>query len=80
MNVKKYKKIKNKLYVSKATGKIDKNNKILQFNIRLKDAVPRIETLLLINSFGLKIFIGTEIIKKNKRKLNIICKNSVIFA
>jgi hypothetical protein len=79
MNAKKYKKTKNKLYESKAMGNIDKNNKILQFNIKLKDAVPRIENLLLRNIFGLKIFIGTEMIRKNRKKLNIICKNSIIF-
>ena len=60
-------------------GKIDKNNKILQFNIKLKEAIPRLENFLFINNFGLKILIGTVIIKKNRKKLNIICKNSVIF-
>ena len=44
------------------------------------NAVTKIENLLLINSFGLKIFIGTEMIRKNRKKLNIICKNSIIFA
>ena len=60
-------------------GKIDKNNKILQFNIKLKEAIPRLENFLLINNLELKILIGTVIIKKNRKKLNIICKNSVIF-
>ena len=79
MNVKKYKKIKNKLYESKAMGKIDKNNKILQFNIKLKEAISRLKNFLFINNFGLKIFIGTVIININRKKLNIICKNSIIF-
>ena len=60
-------------------GKIDKNNKILQFNIKLKEAISRLENFLFINNFGLKILIGTVIIKKNRKKLNIICKNSIIF-
>ena len=60
-------------------GKIDKNNKILQFNIKLKEAIPRLENFLLINNLELKILIGTVIIKKNTKKLNIICKNSIIF-
>ena len=60
-------------------GKIDKNNKILQFNIKLKEAISRLENFLFINNFGLIILIGTVIIKKNRKKLNIICKNSIIF-
>ena len=60
-------------------GKIDKNNKILQFNIKLKEAIPRLENFLLISNFELKTLIGTVIIKKNRKKLNIICKNSIIF-
>ena len=60
-------------------GKMDKNNKILQFNIKLKEAISRLENFLFINNFGLKILIGTVIIKKNRKKLNIICKNSIIF-
>ena len=60
-------------------GKIDKNNKILQFNIKLKETISRLENFLFINNFGLKILIGTVIIKKNRKKLNIICKNSIIF-
>ena len=60
-------------------GKIDKNNKILQFNIKLKEAISRLENFLFINNFGLKMLIGTVIIKENRKKLNIICKNSIIF-
>ena len=60
-------------------GKIDKNNKILQFNIKLKEAISRLENFLFINNFGLIILIGTVIIKKNRKKLKIICKNSIIF-
>ena len=60
-------------------GKMDKNNKILQFNIKLKEAISRLEIFLFINNFGLKILIGTVIINKNRKKLNIICKNSIIF-
>ena len=58
---------------------MDKNNKILQFNIKLKEAISRLENFLFINNFGLKILIGTVIINKNRKKLNIICKNSIIF-
>ena len=60
-------------------GKMDKNNKILQFNIKLKEAISRLENFLFINNFGLKILIGTVIINKNRKRLNIICKNSIIF-
>ena len=59
-------------------GKIDKNNKILQFNIKLKEAISRLENFLFINNFGLIILIGTVIIKKNKIKLSNICKTSIM--
>ena len=71
--------IKNKLYDLKEKGKKEINSNILQFNIKLKEAISRLENFLFINNFGLKILIGTVIIKKNRKKLNIICKNSVIF-
>ena len=58
---------------------MDKNNKILQFNIKLKEAIPRLENFLLINNFELKILIGTVINKENRIKLNNICNNSSIF-
>ena len=60
-------------------GKIDKNNKILQFNIKLKEAISRLKNFLLVNNPELKILIGTVIIKENRKKINIICKNSIIF-
>ncbi len=59
-------------------GKMDKNNKILQFNNKLKEAVSRLKKFFFINNSELKILIGTVIIKKNRKKLNIICKNSII--
>ena len=60
-------------------GKMDKNNKILQFNIKLKEAISRLKNFLLVNNPELKILIGTVIIKENRKKINIICKNSIIF-
>ena len=67
------------LYSFKEIGKIDINNKILQFNIRLKDATSKQKKFLFINGFELKILIGTVIIKKNRIKLNNIWKSSAIF-
>ena len=55
------------------------NNKILQFNIKLKEAISRLKNFLLVNNLELKILIGTVIIKENRKKINIICKNSIIF-
>ena len=70
--------IKNKLYNFKEKGKKESNSSILQFNIKLKEAISKLKKFLLINNFEWKIFTGTAIIKKNKKKLNIICKNSII--
>ena len=57
---------------------MDINNKILQFNIRLKEAISKQKKFLLVNGFELKILIGTVIIKKNRAKLNNIWKSSTI--
>jgi hypothetical protein len=51
---------------------MDINNKILQFNIRLKEATSKQKKFLLINGFELKILIGTVMINKNRIKLNNI--------
>ena len=58
---------------------MDKNNKILQFNIKLKEAISKLKYFLLTNNFELKILSGTVIIKENRIKLNNICNNSSIF-
>ena len=71
--------IKNKLYNLKEKGKREINSNILQFIIKLKEAISKLKSFLLKNNFELKILIGTVIIKKNRKKLNIICKNSIIF-
>ena len=60
-------------------GKIDINNKMLQFNIKLKDAISKLNNFLLTNIWGLKILTGTVIIKESRIKLNNICEISIIF-
>jgi|TARA_B100001971_G_C17829041_1_gene352832 hypothetical protein len=72
-------KINNKLYNRKEIGKKDRNNKILQFNIKLKEAISKLKYLLLVNNFELKILNGIVIIKENRIKLNNICNSSAIF-
>ena len=54
------------------------HNKILQFNIKLKEAISKLKYFLLINNFELKILNGTVIIRENTIKLNNICNNSTI--
>ena len=71
--------IKNKLYEPKEVGRKDISNKILQFNIKLKEAISKQKNFLLKNNFELKILIGTKIINENRKKMDIICKSSIIF-
>jgi|TARA_B100001971_G_scaffold202597_1_gene216557 repressor of nif and glnA expression len=71
--------IKNKLYKLKEKGKREINSNILQFIIKLKEAISKLKNFLLKNNFELKILIGTVIIKKNKIKLSNICKTSIMF-
>ena len=54
------------------------HNKILQFNIKLKEAISKLKYFLLTNNFELKILNGTVIIRENTIKLNNICNNSTI--
>ena len=70
--------IKNKLYSLKEKGKREINSNILQFIIKLKEAISKLKSFLLKNNFELKILIGTVIIKKNKIKLSNICKTSIM--
>jgi len=70
--------IKNKLYNLKEKGKREINSNILQFIIKLKEAISKLKSFLLKNNFELKILIGTVIIKKNKIKLSNICKTSIM--
>ena len=67
------------LYSFKEIGKIDINNKILQFNIKLKDAISKLKKFLLNNIFEFKILKGTVIMNENKTKLKNICESSIIF-
>jgi hypothetical protein len=60
-------------------GKMDINNKMLQFNIKLKDATSKLKNFLLTNILQLKMLTGTVIIKKNRIKLSNICEISIIF-
>ena len=60
-------------------GKMDINNKMLQFNIKLKDATSKLKNFLLTNILQLKMLTGTVIIKENRIKLNNICEISIIF-
>ena len=71
--------IKNKLYVLKEKGKKEINSNILQFNIKLKEAISKLKKFLLINIFEFKILKGTVIINENKIKLKNICDSSIIF-
>jgi len=60
-------------------GKKEINSNILQFNIKLKEAISKLKKFLLINIFEFKILKGTVIISENKIKLKNICDSSIIF-